>query len=266
MSRTSRLKGENAFYHVMQRGNAKKEIFRDSRDKERYLQALKMQQHKYGFELYSYCLMDNHIHLLLGAAGADISDVMKGLNVSYVQYFNKKHACCGHLFQGRFKSEIVDTDSYLLQASKYIHLNPVTAKIVNNPIDYSWSSYGIYMGQLHDEYRLLNTALILSIATLDTNSAVSAYQSFVESGLPGNEDYERPAYIRFEKMERLVKKEGLEMTAEILARQGSRDDIIFALNMEAGLSCREISQCMGSISPATVHRILQKASLENKLG
>jgi hypothetical protein len=188
---------------------------------------------------------------------------MKGLNVSYVQYFNKKHGCCGHLFQGRFKSEIVDTDSYLLQASKYIHLNPVTAKMVRSPIDYPWSSYGIYLGQRYDTFSLLNTALILGLATLDLNSAASAYQSFVESSLPSDEDSERDAYIRFDKMERLVKKDAIELTEKILTRQESRDDIVYALNMEAGLSCRDISRCMGSISPATVHRILQRANIRN---
>jgi putative transposase len=253
MSRTRRQKGKDIVYHIMQRGNEKKDIFRGPADKERYLQTIKLQQEKYGFEVYSYCLMDNHVHLLLGDAGADISDVMKGLNVSYVQYFNKKYERCGHLFQGRFKSEIVDTESYFLQASKYIHLNPVTAKMVAHPIDYRWSSFGIYIGQRQDKYQLVNTKTILNILSLDTNAAVFAYNSFVNDVLPHDESYER-----FLKMDLESEEDRVEKIKEILARQGTREDTIVALKKEAGLSYREIGHYMEGVSASTAYRILQK--------
>lgn len=253
MGRTSRLKGEDAVYHIMQRGNEKRNIFHGYADKERYLRTVKLQQDKHGFQVYSYCLMDNHVHLLIGATGADISDVMKGLNVSYVQYFNKKHERCGHLFQGRYKSEIIDTEAYFLQASKYIHLNPVTAKMVAQPIDYDWSSYGIYIGRRQDKHELLNTAGILEIMAQDSKTAIINYISFVETGLSGDEDYER-----FVRMDIDNEEYQLEKIAEILERQESRDNTVWALKKEAGLSCRQISSYMAGVSPTTVNRILHK--------
>ena len=254
MSRTSRLKGQDAVYHIMQRGNEKRNIFNSSADKERYLQTVKLQQEKYGFVVYSYCLMDNHVHLLLGAAGADISDVMKGLNISYVQYFNRKYERCGHLFQGRYKSEIIDTEPYFLQASKYIHLNPVTAKMVAQPLDYHWSSYGIYVGRRQDKNELVNTTGILEIFSKDTNTAILNYGSFVEAGLSCDESYER-----FLQMDIDSEEYQLEKIEKILGRQESRVNIVRALKKEVGLSCREISRCMDGVSASTVNRILHKA-------
>ena len=96
-------------------------------------------------DIYAYCLMDNHVHLLLHEEGTDIARLMKRINVSFVYYFNKKYKRVGHLFQDRFKSENVDSEDYLLAAVRYIHNNPVKAGIVNSPEKYLWSSYYDYI-------------------------------------------------------------------------------------------------------------------------
>ena len=99
MPRCARKKGEYEMYHVMQRGNEKKSIFYDDEDRKRYLEILQKNQEKYESKIYAYCLMDNHVNLLIATNGSDISQVMKSINVSYVMYINRKHVRCGHLFQ-----------------------------------------------------------------------------------------------------------------------------------------------------------------------
>lgn len=256
MSRIARLKGEDAIYHIIQRGNDKKNIFKDDMDKLRYLHTLKREHERSRFEIYCYCLMDNHVHMLLGSAGTDISEVMKCINVSYVQYFNKKYERCGHLFQDRFKSEIIDTDAYLLQASKYIHLNPVNARMVNNPIHYPWSSYGYYTGQSVDKFQIINTSVILSAFALDFDKASSAYSDFVEVDVIPDD-----SYIRFFQMDDVDGgKIREDLIKDILQSTMSREDKVLALQSKVGLSCRDISRCMDGLSSSTVHRIIHKAS------
>lgn len=114
-----------------------------TRDRLRFLEIVKRNQAKYGFAVYAFCLMTNHLHLLLASHGADISQVMKSINISYVIYFNRKYRCCGHLFQDRFKIELVDSNEYVMEVSRYIHLNPMRAGMVSNDRihNYPWSSY-----------------------------------------------------------------------------------------------------------------------------
>lgn len=135
-----------AIYHAVVRGNHKEDIFMNREDYLQYLRYLGEIQEKYPFNLYSYCLMGNHIHLQIATIENEIWNIMNGINWRYSRYFNRKYDKVGHLFQDRYYSEIIETESYLLQTSKYIHLNPVKACIVDKPIQYPWSSYGIFMG------------------------------------------------------------------------------------------------------------------------
>lgn len=111
-----------------------------------YMSNLSRVHTDYPFKLYSYCLMSNHVHLQIATNDVEIWTIMRGINLSYSKYFNSKYDKVGHLFQNRYHSEIIEDDAYLLQTSKYIHLNPVKAGIVDKPILYPWSSYGSYMG------------------------------------------------------------------------------------------------------------------------
>lgn len=135
-----------AIYHVVVRGNHKDDIFMNRNDYLQYMKYLNETNEKYPFKLYSYCLMTNHVHLLIATIDIEIWTIMKDINWHYSTYFNYKYEKVGHLFQDRYYAELIERESYLLQVSKYIHLNPVKACIVDNPIKYPWSSYGVYMG------------------------------------------------------------------------------------------------------------------------
>ena len=163
-------------YHIMTRGNHRADIFKEQEDYESYLQILEVTKRKFPFYLLSYCLMTNHVHLQIQTTSTGPGQIMKHINSIYTQYMNHKYHLVGHLFQGRYHSEIIESDAYALQTSRYIHLNPVKAKMVETPIEYPWSSYGAYMGQVHPWY--LDEALILDYFKINPREQ---YRAFVEA-------------------------------------------------------------------------------------
>jgi REP element-mobilizing transposase RayT len=115
MARQLRIEFEGAFYHVTSRGNMRGQIFWDNRDRSKFQEILKRTKDRYGYLLHAYVFMDNHYHLLMETPHANIKQVMQNINTSYTVYINKRHRRFGHLFQGRYKSFIVDKESYLLE-------------------------------------------------------------------------------------------------------------------------------------------------------
>lgn len=176
MPRKNRVWYPGAIYHIMCRGNHRHDIFRDDEDRHFYLETLRLAQKHYPYTLHSYCLMTNHVHLQLETHDLETGQIMKRINMLYAIYFNKKYHFVGHLFQGRYHSELIETDSYQLETSKYIHLNPVRAQMVESPLDYPWSSYAIYMEGKKD--RLVDTEKILSYFT---HPRIERYKRYVES-------------------------------------------------------------------------------------
>ena len=144
MARSARKKSESGMYHAMLRGINKQIIFEDEEDKEKFLQVLKDCKEISGFELFAYCLMGNHLHLLLKVKNEELEQIFKRIGVRYVYWYNLKYNRSGHLFQDRFKSEPVDDDPYFLTVLRYIHQNPVKANMCNRPEQYKWSSYNDY--------------------------------------------------------------------------------------------------------------------------
>ncbi len=144
------------------------------------MKILKRVCEQYPFKLYCYCMMGNHLHLQIATIEDEIWKIMKNVNWKYTMYYNKKYDKVGHLFQGRYYSDIISSDSHLLQTSKYIHLNPVKAGIVKKPIQYPWSSYGIFMGVIKNN--LVAEDNILNIFQ-DSNKNVNRelYRIYVES-------------------------------------------------------------------------------------
>jgi REP element-mobilizing transposase RayT len=182
MPRSARKKkSTEGIYHITERGNEGNDIFRDEEDRSQFLDIVRRNQKKYGFQVYAYCLMTNHLHLLLGSQGADISQVMKSINVSYVIYFNRKYRRSGHLFQDRFHSELVDEDSYLVEVSRYIHLNPVRANMVNGTAihEYPWCSYRQYVLPELQEGLLIDRSFILGLFAPNLAVAQKQYQEYV---------------------------------------------------------------------------------------
>jgi putative transposase len=146
MARPLRIEYPGAFYHVTSRGNEKKDIFKSRRDREKFISYLKSAVERYGAEIHVYCLMTNHYHLLLETPRGNLSEIMQHINGAYTTYFNVKRKRTGHLFQGRYKAIVVEADEYALELSRYIHLNPVRAGMVQAPQEYEWTSYKCYAG------------------------------------------------------------------------------------------------------------------------
>jgi REP element-mobilizing transposase RayT len=135
------------FYHVVTRGNNQQNIFLRKQDFQRYLLKIEEYAEKYPVEIIAYALMKNHIHMLLKQqSDLPISKFMQALTIGYTMYFNLKYKRSGHLFQGRFHYTQVDNDEYLIHLSRYIHLNPVVAKVIDKAENYTWSSYKEYLG------------------------------------------------------------------------------------------------------------------------
>jgi REP element-mobilizing transposase RayT len=188
MARPLRIEYEGAVYHITGRGNERGEIYFIPSDYEKFLEYIKTAKEKFGIILHAYVLMTNHYHLIIETPEANLSKAMHYIISSYTMYINKKRKRSGHLFQGRFKSIVVEKDSYLVELSRYIHLNPVRTKMAERPEDYLWSSYPFYITKKKSD--LLTTDLILSLHSKNPKVAKKRYQEFVESTV--GEEVESP--------------------------------------------------------------------------
>jgi REP-associated tyrosine transposase len=190
MARPLRLEFPGAFYHILVRGNQRQDIFVDDQDRVEYLDRLKRYKRERGFVLYAYVLMTNHIHLLIETGKTPISKIMQLINLTYTQYFNKKYGKVGHLFQGRYKSFLCDRDEYLLSLVRYVHLNPVRAKLVKRPEEYRWSSHKDYLTEAKG---LVDARRVLKIFSEKSSQARRKYSDFVADaiGKGRNEDFYR---------------------------------------------------------------------------
>ncbi len=141
MARKSRIEYERAFYHIISRGNQRRKVFKDEKDFQKYLTLLAFYKERYKYFLYAYVLMNNHVHLLIETRKNPLSKIIQGITQSYTMYFNRKYRTVGHLFQGRYKAILCDKEAYLFSLIKYIHLNPVRARIAKSAEEYRWSSY-----------------------------------------------------------------------------------------------------------------------------
>ena len=188
MSRPLRIEYPNAVYHVTSRGNERKRIVRDNEDRRKFIQVLKDMIEQYQVLCHAWVLMDNHYHLLLETPQANLSRAIRHLNGVYTQAFNRRHYRVGHLFQGRFKSIIVEKESYLMELCRYLVLNPVRAGRVKHPRSWAWSSYPETAGEkppsswLSIEWLLLNFSSRRKIGQ-------KAYREFVAEGI---RDPQRP--------------------------------------------------------------------------
>ncbi len=162
MARSLRLSFEDAVYHITARGNRKENIFYSDEDRKTFLNKMNETFEKFSFRCYAYCLMDNHYHLFLKTPHANLPDGMHQLNATYANWFRTKYKLAGPVFRGRYKSILVDEDSYALTLSAYIHLNPVRAGLVKFPGEYMWSSFLDYLGKRKPLIKRLDTSFILN--------------------------------------------------------------------------------------------------------
>jgi len=161
MSRAWRIEYEGALYHLLSRGNEQRDIFEDHKDRILFLDTIGEFSERFEIHVFAYVMMDNHYHLLVRTRHANLKKAMHWFGTTYTQRFNRRHFRSGHLFQGRYKSILVQNDAYMLQLSHYIHRNPLRAGIVKRLADYRWSSYRSYAyGRKFPEW--LSTDLIFS--------------------------------------------------------------------------------------------------------
>ncbi|MBI4710368.1 MAG: transposase [Nitrospirae bacterium] len=146
MPRTARIAPKEYVYHILTRGNNRQDVFKKVQDYKKYIEILQRYKEKYKFKLYHYVLMSNHVHLVMEPAekGGTLAEIMKGINLSYAQYYKVCYKHIGHFWQDRYKSIIIAKDNYLLACGSYVELNPVRARKAEDPQDYKWSSYNAY--------------------------------------------------------------------------------------------------------------------------
>jgi len=171
-----------AVYHITSRGNAQADIFLDDTDREMFLYTLAGVIGRFGWVCHAYCLMDNHYHLVIETPGANLCLGMRQLNGVYTQRFNRSHQRAGHIFQGRFKSILVERDAYLMELCRYVVLNPVRANMVEDVRLWAWSSYCATVGLIGSP-AWLNDDWLLSQFGQQRRRSMERYAQFVEEGL-----------------------------------------------------------------------------------
>lgn len=294
MGRPLRIEYPGAVYHITSRGNERRNIYLDDGDRKEFLGILEEYHERYSILIHSYVLMDNHYHLILETPQGNLLKVMHGINGRYTGYFNRKYQRAGHLFQGRYKGILVDKDTYLVQLSRYVHLNPAKARMVSKPEEHMWSSYPGYIrkgkGAEWVEY-----SWILSKFGEDNKSAARAYRAFVEAGLTekietpfkdlhgqvvlGSKDFiekitvmlqgktldkeivERKRFAVRHQPEAILRKVAEAYNAEVpmLLNKGKRDNearkaAIYIVQRYSGLSNVEIGNMFGGIHFSSVSK------------
>ena len=179
MPRGARFVFTDAFYHVFNRGINKQPIFISEPDYQFFLRKLDDLKNKYDHSLYAFCLMPNHFHISIQTRKVPISKIMASLGTSYSMYFNRKYEHFGPVFQNRFKSILIENDSYFLKLSQYIYLNPVKANLAKNPLDYKYSSIREALGK--EQLHFLDKNIIRLIGK--TENSRKEYEKFIINGI-----------------------------------------------------------------------------------
>lgn len=253
MARVTRVKSKTGIYHVMLRGVNRQIIFEDDEDRNMFITTLDSFRGDNRYKLYAYCLMTNHVHILIKELDDDISTTMKRICVSYAFWYNKKYERCGNLFQDRFKSETVENDSYFLTVLRYIHQNPIKANIVKNIEDYTWTSYNDYIGT--DKSTMIDTDFGLSLFSSDYKKALDL---FIEFHNEKNND----KCLDIEDFVRLTDEEAMEEIARLGIKnisalqhleKANRDSILKELKNIDGISIRQLARITG-ISKSVIGR------------
>ena len=232
MARPLRIEYPGAVYHVITRGNNRQVIFHDDQDRTAYLEKLFHYCREKEVHLLCYCLLSNHVHLLLETPQGNLSRMMQAFQTSYTVSWNRRHRYTGHVFEQRYKAFLVDKDNYLLQVSRYIHLNPVAARIVERPQDYRWSSYRAYLRER--EATGLRREFILGHFAGQLKAKIGQYREFVEGALQreetwfelpiikqtfvGDEDFAEQAWRKVTKDHAIEERYGLAVIVQAVCK------------------------------------------------
>ncbi|MBP2659732.1 MAG: transposase IS200-family protein [Firmicutes bacterium] len=244
MSRQARQRSESGIYHIIIRGINKQVILEDDEDREKFIGYLQYYKEIASYILYGYCLMDNHIHLLIKEGKETIGHTMKRIGVSYVGWYNRKYDRVGHLFQDRFKSEVVETDEYLLTVLRYIHQNPLKAGKEKSLFNYKWSSYAEYIGQ----NKIIETDFILAIFAEEREKAITGFKKYMNEQADDNcIEMKEAKRITDEDAKKMIQKyANVKMPAELQnMERRRRDEIIRKIKEIEGISTRQIARVTG---------------------
>ena len=278
MARPLRLEFPDALYHVTSRGNARQKIFRDDEDREQFLATLAWVVGRFGWHCHAYCLMGNHVHLLIDTPQPNLSRGMRQLNGVYTQRFNRRHKKVGHLFQGRFKAILVEQDRYLLELARHIVLNPVRAKMVKTPARYPWSSYQAMVG-VTPVPPALTTKWVLDQFAKTTATARKRYAEFVQAGIGqaspwhevkgqvflGSDNFINTLTRKLNahsttkeipRRQRLVHRPSLKMLMAGADSKTARNEAMARAYLEHSYTLAEISRAVG-LHYATISRIIK---------
>lgn len=251
MARLQRKYSNTGYYHVMLRGNERKKIFRDSQDRLKFISILEKKQSETDLSFYAYCLMDNHIHLILRENNNEISLIMKGIATSYAMYFNIKYGRVGHVFQDRFKSEAVEDERYLMAVIRYVHFNPIKACMVERPENYRWSSYQWYMKPEAEEAKFMDIKYILGIISENQEVAIKEFERFfMEKNDDVFLDDDESSIRTLEEVEAYLDKYMQENWSginrdKIITDRSMRNKVIRNLRMHTKLSIINIARLLG---------------------
>ncbi|NPV45299.1 MAG: transposase [Firmicutes bacterium] len=251
MPRTARKRSSTGVYHIMLRGLDKRNIFLDEEDKMKFMGKIMLAKERGKFELYGYCLMDNHVHLLLKENNEDIGTSIKRITVGYVGWHNNKYGRAGHLFQNRYMSEPVETESYFLTVLRYIHQNPVKAGLVQKAEKYSWSSYQQYMLAYQGQPCFIDPQL--------ATTYFPTIEKFTDYMNTSNEDecleyLETPKYTDMSLKTILYKKFNIENLEELPIEE--RNKKIKEIYEKTGVSIRQLARVLG-LGKAVVEKAIK---------
>lgn len=239
MPRTAREKSQSETYHIMLRGINQQQIFEDEEDYQKFIEILKNYQAICEYKVFAYCLMGNHIHLLMEFKKEPIEQVFKRIGSKYVYWYNVKYQRKGHLFQDRFKSEPVDDDPYFLTVIRYIHQNPVKAGLCKKVEEYKFSSYKEYL----TDSKIIDTEYVFSV--LPRNAFVE-YNNEPSSVMCLDVEEKTIKRVTDEEARKIIKKYSkCENVSEFQALPVDKRDKYLKIFKEKGISIRQISRLTG---------------------
>lgn len=252
MPRYAREKSESGIYHIMLRGINRQDIFEEDEDRQRFTDTVKHYKTISKYEVYGYCLMSNHVHLLLGEKEECLSTAIKRICGSYVYWYNWKYGRCGHLFQERYKSETVQNDGYFLIVLRCIHQNPVKVGLCGNPSEYIWSSYKEYVKNAS----IADTKPALEMFTNDKSKAVKLFEEYMNEA---NEDkcleYEERVKITDSEVRAHFSRLGVSNISDLQKEEkNKRNELIREVKSIEGITIRQLSRITG-ISKSVIDRI-----------
>ncbi|MBQ7183145.1 MAG: transposase [Clostridia bacterium] len=249
MPRTARKTADSGIYHVMMRGINRQRIFEDDEDRDRFLEILKKTKEMDGFDLIAWCLMPNHVHLLIHENEVKLETIFRRIGAAYVYWYNGKYVRTGHLFQDRFKSEPVEDDAYFLTVIRYIHWDPVKAGLCEKPETYAYSSLKNYFEKdgLHDSGMVLEMMNEEEFREWNTQAAEDKCMDITEQPRKHLTDSRAWALIQ--------RRSGCKNASEFQNLEREKRDAALGKALKEGVSIRQASRLTG-ISIGVIRRIV----------